>query len=272
MSVTTEEFGSDASGPTSPQSMPRATLPAREVGPDVFHVPVDHVRRAGLDQGRIEIESLDESRVVDERFHRRGVEEVGGIPRRLGEGRRDAQERPVRLGVGLEGGAGTVDGLPVDCHPVEELGHVVILRPRPWRRRQVVAVLRLEIALVFRIREQVAAIVHHVRIAVVGQAVDLAAPGEDPLPVRWDQGLVANLVLDLLRNFDGVARSHDVTRPVRGVHQDVERIGAGHESRADLLEQVTEGECLDLHGAAGLLFPQRLVLLQRSGDLRFRSA
>ncbi|MBS1251430.1 MAG: hypothetical protein MAG451_00463 [Anaerolineales bacterium] len=214
------------------------------------------------------LERLHEAGVVDARLHRIDVEEVGRIVRRLGVGRGQAQERPVRLSPAPEGRAGAVDGLTFNGLAVEELGDIVVLLPGLGRDGQVVPVLGLEVRLVLRVSEQVPAEIDHVGVAVIRQREDLAGPRKDAIAVGGDQVIVAHLVLDLLGNVEDVAWPHDVTGPVSGVDDDVKRAGVGEVAGPDLLEEFAEGKGLYLDLTARLLTPLLPHVLHRAGDLR----
>ena len=136
------------------------------------------------------------------------------------------------------------------------------------RDGQVVAIFRVEVGLVLRIRKQVIAVVYVVGVAIIRNTIGLAAPGKDAITVARHQVPVAYLILHLLGNLQHVAGAHDVAGPVRGVDDDVEWVGPGDKAGANLLEEIAEGKFLELDLATGLIAPLFPEVLHRAGDLR----
>ena len=146
----------------------------------------------------------------------------------LGVGRGAALGEPVESATAarhlLTGAVGRLAPI-VPVPVVEELGLVVVLVPGLWRC-QVVAHFRLELCLDGVVLVLVTAVVIHVVVAVIGQAVHDAVPRQQPLAVGRHQVRQHQLVLDLLRHREEVATTHDVGHPDCAELEDVGDVDA----------------------------------------------
>ena len=150
--------------------------PAEEVIPALADVPADHLPRAELHQVHQRGQRAHMARPVDERLHRLRIEPVElGIRRADHEGRGQRHEVKHPLGTRLQRQHDAVVGhaVAVQVTAVEVLGHVAKLRPGRGHA-ECVAVLLAEGGLMLRVGQQVAAVVHHLAIVVVGHHVLLA--------------------------------------------------------------------------------------------------
>ncbi len=104
------------------------------------------------------------------------------------------------------------------------------------------------------------------RVAIIGQRVHRIAPGGDAVAVERDHVIRIDLVEDFLRDRFQIAGGHEVTGPVGGENEHVVVDGAGFEGCDHFLEQLAEGELLQLHVAARHFFPFGGVVFNRATD------
>ena len=162
-------------------------LAAQEVVPGLAQAPADLRRRPVLGQVLQVLERLDVAGAVDQRLHVDRVEPVdalGAAQLARGHGERGRQRHEVveALLAHLEVQHRTAVRLAVDgveVLAVEVGGDVLELLQRLRRRRQVVAVLRLERGHVLGVGEHVAAVVEDLAVGVAQHAVADVAPGVD---------------------------------------------------------------------------------------------
>ena len=156
----------------------------------------------------------------------------------------------------------------VEVAAVEVLGHVAELRPGCGHVERI-AVLLLERLLVLRIGQQVAAVVHHLAVVVVGHHVLPAAVGKQAarrgqhvvdVPLREARVLVVPVVGD-----DVVARHQLAQPPGAGQQRVVLADAVGHVG-IEVVEQVQRRDLDDLQRRAGGGFELLLQLRDRHGD------
>ena len=170
----------------------------------------------------------------------------------------------VRLGV-----------LVVPVLAVEVARDVEQLLPGRGRRRQVVAVLRLERLLMLGIGQGVLAIVQHLAVGVVQDAIAFVAPFVQGLERRRHR------VVGPLRIFAGrhqvvdreaVAGRRDVAIPEGADHEGVILAGAVPEIEHHLGIVLGERQLDDVELAAGQLLPNRPERVQRARDAALGTA
>ena len=178
--------------------------------------------------------------------------------------------------------------LEVQDHAAVRLGVVVVpvlavevardvaqLLPGPGRRRQVVAVLRLERLLVLGIGQSVPAVVQHLAVGVVQHAVGRVFPVMQRLQ-RRRHGVIGPLRV-LVRCHQlvdrvAVAGRRDVAVPERADHEGIVLAGAVAQIEHHLRIVLAERQLDDVELAAGQLLPDRPEGVQRAGDAALGTA
>ena len=149
----------------------------------------------------------------------------------------------------------------------EELGHIAELI-HGLGDCQVIPVLGLEIGLVLRVGEQVAAVEQGVSVAVQRQGVVLALPfgedlsvgGQDAFPI-WVRGRVGDVVI----KWDEIGS--EIWQPGGTYHDDVVGMDLSGERGHDLLVEILIGHLYHFHFSTAECSPRITVIEEGTSDV-----
>ena len=246
---------------------------AQEVVPRLAQAPAHHGFGTKLDQVDQGFHGALVARAVHERIHGFGVEpEEVGVVWADDERRSERHEVEHALAADLEVHGQAVVGraVAVEVLAVKVFGHIAELFPG-FRDLEVVAVLLLEGSLVGGVFKQVAAVVHHLAVVVVGDHVHLAVIGQQAARAGLDildiplRELARSVVVVVVQRDDIVA-ADQVAEPPGAGDRGVILAGAGGEVGHQLGEVFGEGNFDDLQRGAGGGLELVAHLVEGAGD------